>query len=431
MVNEPRCGSNCKAQRKVPVRMLDGSGHAVRSEKQLLLYCARTCLDPYSAGRIRALAGGKLDWPYLLELAAEHCVLPLLYSKFKAVCSDKVPPQWTEQLLEAFQQNTRRNLFLTAELLRILEAFRANGITAIPYKGPVLAEQAYGNLAYRQFADLDIVIRQRDVARAYELLTAQGYRSEVNARTVGQAAQGKIPGQYLFVGDARRSIVELHTEATLRYFPTPPDLEALSRRTEAVSVASREVLTFSGEDALPILCVHGSKHFWERLLWICDIAQLAHIPRGLDWEVALEQARRLGAERMTLLGLHLANGLLGAAVPDPILRRVQEDRVVRSLAAQVCRKFFRESSAAPGATQRFLFRARMRGNLWEGLGYVFRLATAPTEEDWSQVQLMGPLSPLYGVLRPFRLLRKYGTGWARDPAAGPAGSARVEDVHES
>jgi len=75
----------------------------------------------------------------------------------------------------------------------------------------VLAEQAYGNLAYRQFADLDIVIRQRDVARAYELLTAQGYRSEVNARTVGQAAQGKIPGQYLFVGDAHRSIVELHT----------------------------------------------------------------------------------------------------------------------------------------------------------------------------------------------------------------------------
>src|SRR5207302_43551 len=229
MVNEPRCGSNCKAQRKVPVRMLDGSGHAVRSEKQLLLYCARTCLDPYSAGRIRALADGRLDWPYLLELAAEHCVLPLLYS-------------------------------------------------------------------------------------------------EVNARTVGQAAQGKIPGQYLFVGDAHRSIVELHTEATLRYFPTPPDLEALSRRTEAVSFASREVLTFSGEDALPILCVHGSKHFWERLLWICDIAQLAHIPRGLDWEVALEQARRLGAERMTLLGLHLANGLLGAAVPHPILRPVQEDR---------------------------------------------------------------------------------------------------------
>src|SRR5437879_12700525 len=169
--------------------MLDGSGHAVRSEKQLLLYCARTCLDPYSAGRIRALAGGKLKWPYLLELAAEHCGLRLRYAKFKAACSDKVPPQCTEQLLEAFQQNTRRNLFRTAELLRILEAFRANGITAIPYKGPVLAEQAYGNLAYRQFADLDIVIRQRDVARAYELLSAQGERSEVHARTVGQAAQ--------------------------------------------------------------------------------------------------------------------------------------------------------------------------------------------------------------------------------------------------
>lgn len=411
--------------------MLDGSYRAVRPEKQLLLCCARTRLDPYSAGSIRGLAGEKLDWPYLFELATEHGVVPLLYSKLKAVCPDEVPPQWAERLREAFQQNARRNLFLTGELFRILEAFQANGISAIPYKGPVLAEQAYGNLAYRQFADLDIVIRQRDVAGAYELLTARGYCSDVDARTVAQAADGKIPGQYLFARDARRSIVELHTEATLRYFPTPLDLDALGRRAEAVSVASRDVLTFSGEDALPILCVHGSKHFWERLVWICDIAELAQIPRGLNWEVALKQSRRLGAERMTLLGLHLASDLLGAALPDQILRRVQEDRVVRSLAAQVCRQFFRESSATPGATQRFLFRARMRGSLWEGLGYVFRLATAPTEEDWAQVRLAGPLAPLYGVLRPFRLLRKYASGWARDPASGPARNARIENVRES
>jgi hypothetical protein len=60
--------------------------------------------------------------------------------------------------------------------------------------------------------------------------------------------------------------------------------------------------------------------------------------------------------------------------------------------------------------ERALFRLRMRGSYRNGIGYVLRLATAPTEEDWSQVQLKGPLSPLYAALRPFRLLRKYGLG---------------------
>ena len=36
-----------------------------------------------------------------------------------------------------------------------------------------------------------------------------------------------------------------------------------------------------------------------------------------------------------------------------------------------------------------------------------RLAVAPAEEDWLMMRLPVPLAPLYIVLRPLRLLRKY------------------------
>ncbi|MBI3669639.1 MAG: nucleotidyltransferase family protein, partial [Acidobacteria bacterium] len=245
---------------------------------------------------------------------------------------------------------------------------------------------------------------------------SQGYRSDVDARTVAEAAEGKIPGQYQFTHDVRQCIVELHTEGTLRYFPTPLDLGGLGRRLEPVQLGGREVLTFSAEDALPILCVHGSKHFWERLSWIADIAELAQIPQGVDWEAAARRARELGAERMLFLGLHLANDLLAAPLPETILQRARSDRVVCKLGEQVHRQFWSETRDLPGLAQRALFRLRMRGNVWEGVRYLLRLATAPTEEDWSDAGLAGRFSPLYVVLRPFRLLRKYGLGLKRGPA---------------
>jgi hypothetical protein len=382
---------------------MTGSESRVRPEMELLLCCARTRLDAACSARLRRLVVEELDWPYLLEAAEEHGVKPLLYWQLKSHCRPEVPQLWMERLEEAFRQNARRNLCLIAELIRIVELFRRHAIQAIPHKGPILAEQVYGSLALRQFVDLDIVVRQRDVPKVHELMTSQGFQAEVS----GERAHG-IPGQYVFTRESGRIVVEIHSERTLRYFPTPLDLDAMSERLETIPLDGGQVQTFSAEQALPILCVHGSKHFWERLAWVCDIAEMAQAPRGMDWDAALGNARRLGAERMVSLGLYLARDLLGAALPQEVWRRVQSDRVAQLLAAQVRALSFSGARSELGVVQRFSFRVRMRGNTWEGLRYALRLAAAPTEEDWSQLHFRKPLPALYTVLRPFRLLRKYG-----------------------
>ena len=101
-------------------------------------------------------------------------------------------------------------------------------------------------------------------------------------------------------------------EKTLRYFPAPLEWEGFRTRMEAVLVGGRSVRTFSVEDLMVLLSVHGAKHFWNRLSWICDIAELAQIPRGVDWELSEKLARRMGCRRMWLLGLSLAHEMLDA-----------------------------------------------------------------------------------------------------------------------
>ncbi len=381
-----------------------------KPELALLLECARPRVDEAGADRIRALTADHLNWESLHALAVEHGVTPLLNLHLHAVARNSVPPDRLRQMHDLSRNNAFLNLSLAAELFRVLDIFRAADIQAAPYKGPVLAAQAYGDLALRVFSDLDLILLHRDAARACALLAEHGFQSEVSLAAV---SAGRIPGQYLFTREGSRAILELHTERTLRYFPRRLNLEEMFRRLESVSVGGCEVLTFSAEDALSLLCVHGSKHFWERLMWIADIAALVGRPQGINWPLALAQARSLGATRMVHLGLLLAEDLLGAPLPESVRCQAETDRGAKALANRVRARTFAEDRGTSGIFERMSFRIRMRGGGVAGMVYLLRLATIPTEEDWRGQRLRGPLGLIQSVMRPVRLVRKYGLGRKR------------------
>jgi len=64
---------------------------------------------------------------------------------------------------------------MTQHLLKVLDLLTGSGVEAIPFKGPVLAVQAYGDLLMRSFVDLDILIHAKDLSRVSKILIDQGY----------------------------------------------------------------------------------------------------------------------------------------------------------------------------------------------------------------------------------------------------------------
>ncbi|MGD1211417.1 MAG: nucleotidyltransferase family protein [Candidatus Acidiferrales bacterium] len=393
------------------------SSDTVCPEKRLLVYCARTRMELAIAEKIRALVARPLDWDYLFSEAAENSLTPLLARNLSVSAAEIVPPDQMKRLTEATRANTARCLILTAELIKIMDLFQSEGIPAIPYKGPVIAAQAYGDVTLREFEDLDIVLRQRDMAKANDIVTSIGYAPKFPWILSPGAAASLVPGEYNYREKSHRMMVELHTEVTLRHFPVPPDLDDLARRLVPVALSGHEVRTFAPEDVLPILCIHGSKDFWERISWVADIAELVQAYPQLDWDVVLRRAESWGAQRMLHLGLALAAGLLDASPPEEILSRVRGDRVAASVASEVIQRFLRREERRFDAAGRFRFRRRMVQGVLAGWRYSIRLAVIPAEEDWLMVRLPRPLAPLYVALRPLRLLRKYGLSGGR--VAGP------------
>ena len=360
-------------------------------------------MDDVRVARLRELLGGALDWDFILGFAESHSMIPLLYFHLRARAPEKIPTAVYEKLREQFLRISALNVYLGGELRRLLKLFAAHDIAAIPYKGPALAAKAYGDIALRHFGDLDILVRQRDVLRVMKLLVAEGYALHPPLNGVQQALMLRTQCNLPFTRDARRLIVEIHWRVSARLFSAPLDEETVWANLHTDTFEGTRINALAPEDLLLSLCVHGAKHLWERLIWIADIAQLVEVHPGLNWESLLARARSTGTERMLLLGLYVARDLLGSRFPEVIEEKLGADPAIAHLANQIYQRVFKGGSETGGLSGYFIFQLKTRRRLRDKLNYC-RYVISPTEEDLTLLSLPAPLSFVYYLLRPLRML---------------------------
>jgi hypothetical protein len=174
-------------------------------------------------------------------------------------------------------------------------------------------------------------------------------------------------------------------------------------RRQIASVAGAEVPNMSPEITLLVLCLHGSKHVWGRLIWICDVAQLLDSVPDLDWREVIREAKRTGLTRTLAFGVLLAHRVAEAPVPPAVLRSFESDSTASYLAQHVDENLFdspgsRPANRLPYSLQLLGFRDRVSFFLSPG-------SLRPNDRDHAAVHLPKLLYPLYYLLRPFRILR--------------------------
>jgi hypothetical protein len=387
------------------------------SEVELLLYCARTHHSEDAAEPVRQLLAEQLDWNRLFELALQHRVLPLLYRSLSQIAPEAVPAEVMAQLRTYFHATARANLFLTRELAHLLQLLQTHGISALPFKGPVLASSIYGNLSLRQFADLDLMINQEDAFRARDLMLSQGFRLETPLKANGLPAT-LDPHEYHFVHEAKQFIVELRWQLALPHDSTFLKPRPLEGERQRVQTFGTSVPVLPPEELLLLLCEHGNKHLWSRLLWICDVAQTVRASPEMNWSRVQELARKHGVERRVAVSLLLAGDLLALALPEQIRRWAQEDRQARRLAAQVGQRLLSGADGLPEKDVRALclYTLRVTERLADRVSYCLLLAhygMTANERDRGIWRLPGYLSFVYPLIRPVRLMIEYVGGHNR------------------
>ncbi len=355
-----------------------------------------------------------LDWLKLLQLAQRHSVLAL-FCQAVGGCQD-IPVEVVSYVRKRAMEAARFDLTLNAELARLLELFVAHKIQVVPLKGPVLGQTLYVDTALRSSSDLDLLVQPKDVTRARQLLEGKGYRLE-------SVLHWPVESAYLRCRDSQLSFVpatsepadavciDLHWRLLPGYFPPAFDDRQVWASLRKVAVAGTFASTLSLEHLVLFLCAHGTKHLWERLGWICDIARLVQLETAIDWAQVFNQARETDTSRMVVLGLLLASELLGVDPPPEAVEYAGEDPTACVLARIVVRRMQDEIGTPPSAVESALFSCRAFERTRHRVRLLIGIFVEPTEAEYQALKLPPSLHWLYYLFRPLRLMAKY----AREP----------------
>ncbi len=387
-------------------------------EAELLQLCIAPKMTPEKTQRWRDILDAGLDWDNVIKSARNHRIVPLLYRSVATITPNMIPDDALEKLRISNLINIRRNISLTRELFNVLDKLEANGISAMPFKGPILASTAYGDLLLRQFDDLDILVKPGNVEEVDRLLTSIGYQQEtpIKVSKAQAAAMQKYQHHHHFYSPVSRVHLEVHWTLSPELYSMHQDTANLWNRSELVELENRKVRGLSAENTLVLICDHAARHQWNRLAWLCDVSMLL-CTKILDWEIVMNQAIEWKSKRALLLGLFLAKDLLGAPLPDDIQKMIMEDRLMMALASHAIDQLFpngRASQMSPSDhvlrnIQDQLFYIKARDRLLDRAKLYINLATTPTVEDWSSLPLPDQLFFLYYLVRPVRQAYAYRT----------------------
>ena len=330
-------------------------------EQQLLVQLLRWRYQ--TPGSPPPVVASGTNWASLSRLATDHRVAGLLHERIDSGLRDQVPEPVREALRHLVRSQAYQSLKLAGELLRISALLERQGVPVLPVKGPVVAHFLYGDLGLRSFRDLDLLVRRRHLDRADQLLVAEGYACDEaswsRARRQAFAAAGGH--HYGYWHPQRQLRVELHWRLSPGKLSWPVETEAFWGRTEERLMHGQPLRCSPAEDMLLALCIHGARHWWSRLNWICDIAELLRRCPALDWDAVDSRAHAAGGERMLGLGVRVAHDVLHVPLPEAVRAKLARDPVIDELVDDVRRMLFQDLNLFEGERgERWRFYMRLR-----------------------------------------------------------------------
>jgi hypothetical protein len=105
-----------------------------------------------------------------LEQITSSGLLPLLYKYGQTQAQP-----WHAELQARCRVIAFHNLKFQVEMEHLIQASKKHELTWLPWKGPALALQIYGDTALRQFNDLDFLVSDHELNRSLQILLNEGY----------------------------------------------------------------------------------------------------------------------------------------------------------------------------------------------------------------------------------------------------------------
>jgi Uncharacterised nucleotidyltransferase len=258
------------------------------------------------------------EWTVARAVAAMHGVSSLLSSRITWVG----PSNWAEFLTLQRNHTTQRHARIQELVCRLHERAGAAGVPMIPLKGVALHAMGVYQPGERPMADIDILVRPREVRQTQQVLQSLGFH-EVSASWKERV--------YVPVEDRAPAAIGEHAQNSLKIELHERICEVLPWRLTDISERVFSANPRAGMNPYPSLAALMSHLLFHaagamafqalRLLHLHDIALLAGRMSAADWDEVLKPTASGQTAWWAYAPLDMVSKYYPSCVPDTVMKK--------------------------------------------------------------------------------------------------------------
>ena len=342
-----------------------------------------------------------VDWDGVMSLSINHGTLPIVYKKISELKTGLIPSEILLKFKDVYQKIVRWNLIKSNQLLKVINILMENEIKAIPIKGPVISKQAYGDVGFRMFQDLDLLILPDNFIKAYDVLCKENYEPSIKLSEKKKKLWNQFRRDIEFKNG--KTLIDLHQRISQGNSSFDIFKEQFER-TEVIEILDQKIDVLSVENTIIYLCINSAKDRWNSLRMVADISFLIRSDPEIEWEVLIKNARSRGILRMILSGLLFMSMITEESLPEIIMKEIHKDNRVKILSEKYLSGAFSEfpEKKDPDIVKSLVKALDSPSRKIKFLLYYF---FTPGAADLRSLKLPAFLFPIYFLIRPLRLIK--------------------------
>jgi hypothetical protein len=287
-----------------------------------------------------------------------------------------------------------------------MQLLEQNGIKAIAFKGPTLAQLAYGDIALRQYSDLDILIDEKEIYNSLKLLLSYNYKCDHPISLLENKKFRQLDNDFSLY-TPNNIHIELHWRLFRKKIGKLENFQKYHSNILNIQLSNSKIPTLSLEYLLVYLCMHGSKHAWERIEWINDIHYLIiNNYQAISWDKVIKISSTMQSKKFVLSSLNLVYTFYNTKLPHKIINLINTN-TFDQLSKDAC--FFIQNTREENYNyyrKIMLFQTKLLDTKTKKIAYILNSYFSITANDYLTFPLPSHLNFLYYILKPLRIILK-------------------------
>ena len=260
-------------------------------------------------------------WDRFFHLASLHGVDMLLFHRLtENNCKEwDIPEKQRQRFKKLWVVNLSHSLILSNELKKVLQTLETERINALVLKGASMAQNYYPLPELRPFNDIDILVQKKDLDKIKDTLIKSGYTSQEKSK---ENFNRKYWYCLPFFQKKKKILLEIHWNiAQLKRYKI--NINNIWQEATSFNIGKSAYLMMSIEDLIIYQSLHLAYHYYDRLLWMVDIALIIEKEKKyIDWEKIVKKCYAQNCRSPVYYALVYIKDLFKAPIPSATLSRL-------------------------------------------------------------------------------------------------------------